>query len=97
MLTGLLGAARLGGWLVHHDRRSDRALQQGDAGFPDIVAVHRERGVIAWELKSEKGRLTDGQRRWLDAFRRAKVHTLVVYPSIYDAAVRWLGAVARGW
>ncbi len=44
---------------THDSRRSP-------AGFPDCVFAWRSGRVVYAELKSEKGRLTPDQRRWLD-------------------------------
>ena len=62
------------GWLWKHDETSMRpdgrfaTAFKGARGFPDYVAVRKDRIVLA-ELKSEKGRLSDGQKIWLEAFR----------------------------
>lgn len=69
------------GWTVAHFRPARtatgwRTAVQGDgAGFPDLVAIRSLVGVaeptarlLAIELKTEHGRLTDAQRRWLDLF-----------------------------
>ncbi len=69
--------AHLYGWLVHHDRPSQNSRGQwmtaieGDAGFPDL-ALARSGFVIFAELKSEKGRLTEGQQRWIEALANTK-------------------------
>ncbi len=52
--------------------------RRSGAGFPDeiIVLPHTGRLIVA-ELKSEKGRVTKEQQRWLDAFATiagAEVH-----------------------
>lgn len=104
LLQGLLDACYVGGWLVHHVRRSDMGLQQGHAGFPDIVAVHPgRREFIAWECKTARGTATLLQDEWLDALQdaldwRNPRHTLpdglamvaLVRPKHYDAAVLYL-------
>ena len=54
LLTAIVEAALFMGWLVHHDRRSDKALQQGSSGFPDLVLA-RNGKVKFLELKSAKG------------------------------------------
>lgn len=74
------GLLRFYGWRYHHspDNRpragaEGRAGRQrvGDRGFPDLVAVRRlpgQRPELAFlELKTETGRLGDGQAEWLDA------------------------------
>jgi hypothetical protein len=63
LLTAILEAATLLGWKTHHVRRSDKALQQGHAGFPDLVLA-RHGKLKFFELKSEKGNLTESQLAW---------------------------------
>lgn len=72
--TMVLDLARVHGWLVHHVRPGRTAgggwvtAIQGDVGFPDLVLVHKTREqVIFAELKTQKGKMTAGQRTWLDA------------------------------
>ncbi len=91
LLDGLLDACAVGGWLVHHDRRSDLALQQGDHGFPDIIAVHKMRTlVIAWEAKVPPNPYRPGQEDWLAAFKAAGVDARTIRPDTYDEAWEWL-------
>jgi hypothetical protein len=63
LLLAIVEAATLLQWRVHHDRRSDKALQQGHAGFPDLVLCRAGR-LRMYELKSEKGNLTQDQLAW---------------------------------
>ena len=44
---------------------------QGDAGFPDLVLAHPQKGVIFAELKSEKGKPTEAQMEWLEVLSNA--------------------------
>jgi len=60
----VLPLARQFGWAVYHTHDSRRSV----AGFPDIIALRDGRMVVA-ELKSEKGRLSQPQKEWLDLFR----------------------------
>jgi hypothetical protein len=68
-----IAAAR--GWLSWHDKDSRR----NDAGFPDLVLI-RER-VVFVECKSESGRLSRAQIRFLGALRDAGQEVYVVRPS----------------
>ena len=53
------------GWLVHHIFGG----KGQDAGFPDVVAVHERTGrLLVAELKTERGKVTESQARWLRAF-----------------------------
>ena len=54
--------AEFHGWLVYHTFDSRRS----GAGFPDLFMVRGNRAV-AIECKASKGRVTDDQRRWLQA------------------------------
>jgi hypothetical protein len=62
--------AKMNGFMVQHSRPVKQAdgrwltAIQGDAGFPDLVLAHVERGVVFVELKSDQGRLSPGQKAW---------------------------------
>ena len=91
ILQGVLEAAAYGGWLIHHVRRSDLALQQGTPGWPDVAAAHEQRGLfVMLELKGERGRLSSGQVDWLAALTAAGVDSRVVTPETYDETVAFL-------
>lgn len=60
-MAQVVEAAKLFGWLAWHPFLSKWSAR----GFPDIVLVRPPRVVFA-ELKSEKGKLTPDQERWLD-------------------------------
>ena len=83
LLVAIVEAARFLGWRVHHDRRSDKAIQQGDAGFPDLVMA-RHGHVLFWELKGSRGQLTTEQWGWLQALGHAGK---VIRPADLDAAL----------
>jgi hypothetical protein len=74
------------GWLVMHtrpslNRRGQWATQlTGDPGFPDLVLAKDEQ-VLIWELKTEKGILSDSQREWLNAISRHTPMAAVIRPS----------------
>ena len=89
LLQAVVEAASLLGWRWHHIRRSDKAVQMGHAGFPDLLLV-REHRLVSIELKTHKGRVTPEQQEWLDALRAAGVQTLVIRPSDLDWLLRWL-------
>jgi VRR-NUC domain len=77
--------ARLGGWFAYsiHDSRTQHWATS--SGFPDLLLVRAER-VIAAELKTETGRLTNAQAEWLAAFdATGRVETYVWRPSMADA------------
>ena len=45
-------------------------------GWPDLLLVGRK--TVAIEVKGKGDSLSDDQRRWLDAFERAGISTLVL-------------------
>jgi hypothetical protein len=67
----VINLAKGAGWLVHHpmpamNRRGVWATHElGDHGFPDLVLAHPKGRVIFAELKSEKGRVSPLQSRWI--------------------------------
>ena len=80
--NSIVALARDLGWLVHHDLPSQRAngswatATQGDSGFPDLVLVHPgnmitglKPMVVFAELKTQRGKTTEGQEQWLTALR----------------------------
>lgn len=70
-------ALRQYSWLHTHFRplRTEagyRTPLSGDKGYPDITAVHPERGLLLFiEVKSDKGRLSSEQEAWITALREA--------------------------
>lgn len=55
--------AKLNGWSVYHTFDSRRS----EPGFPDLIMLRHGEQIVA-EVKSAKGKLTNDQRGWLDAF-----------------------------
>ncbi len=72
-------AERLG-WLVWHDNDSRR----NDPGFPDLLCIHPDHGVIWLELKTMKGRVRPEQQAWIDLLRQARQRAFVVRPTDMD-------------
>ena len=75
--TAVVELARWTGWLVFHDYDSRR----NTAGFPDLVLVHPQRGVLFCELKTEKGVVSGAQQRWLDTLTAAGAESYVWRPA----------------
>lgn len=73
----ILTTAQMYGWRHMHIGESTKRVRRGGkyitvadpdtAGWPDLVLCHRRRGRIVFrEVKTDKGRITDNQRDWLD-------------------------------
>ncbi len=63
--------AKLNGWMVAHFRPCRtmtgwKTAVQGDVGFPDIVCA-RDGKLVFMELKSETGRMSPEQVKWMRA------------------------------
>lgn len=60
LLTAVRDAARYAGWDTYHAHDSRRS----EPGWPDLVIAGHGR-VLFRELKTQKGRVTPDQHRWL--------------------------------
>lgn len=76
----------LGQWQYIHLRDSRR---QRATGWPDLFAV-KGNTVIAIELKTQRGRVTPAQSRWLALLRDAGMPTYVWRPAQIDEVRRSL-------
>jgi hypothetical protein len=90
----LVSVAKRYGWLVHHDLPAQNSRGrwathvQGDAGFPDLLMIHPNSGkIFAIELKSDSGKLSPGQKIWLNAFEKAGIYNAVLKPSDMEYAL----------
>ncbi|OGN89792.1 MAG: hypothetical protein A2158_01615 [Chloroflexi bacterium RBG_13_46_14] len=71
-------AAKLRGFEYFHAWNS----KHSSPGFPDYFMIHRETyRVIVCELKSEKGKLTELQKNWLNLFAAAGFDVYLWRPS----------------
>jgi hypothetical protein len=72
-------------------------------GFPDLVLANPEqKRVIFAELKSEKGKLTEYQREWLETLEASGQEVYVWRPGDIEAIVEILREpvtepVSKGW
>ncbi len=82
LLVAVRQACRWSALLVYHTYSSRRS----EAGFPDVVVVG-PRGILFRELKSERGRVTSGQREWLDRLNDAGADAAVWRPADWPARV----------
>jgi hypothetical protein len=95
----VLKLARLTGWLAAHFRPARtrdgwRTPVEGDgAGFVDTVLIHPGRGLVLFrELKTDTGRLTPEQERWLAALTAAGADAGVWRPKDWQT----IEAILRG-
>ena len=70
------------GWMVYHTYDSRRS----QPGFPDLVMLRRGR-ILVRELKSERGKLTAPQKKWLTAFSMVGISAVVWRPRDWPAIV----------
>lgn len=97
LLEAITEAATFLGWRWHHIRRSDKAIQQGHSGFPDLILA-KGRRIYCLELKSGRGQPTPDQLAWLEALPSA----YLIGPSDLDrvlSVLKWeepLGET-EGW
>ncbi len=111
----VINYAEMRSWSWWHFADSRRQVghrlvgDRGAAGFPDLVLAHSLHGIVFAELKAAKGRLSDAQRRSLDALASATtaaprgVLVHVWRPSDFDDTVRpvldgkWKGPRTHGF
>lgn len=88
LLAGITEALGWGGWTWTHILRSD-GVTMGLPGLPDIIAGHRQRGIIlAWELKSTSGNLSTEQVAWMLVLEKVcGVDYRIIRPADYDRAL----------
>jgi hypothetical protein len=78
------------GWLGYHTFDSRHSVE----GFPDWVGLRDERMVVA-ELKTETGRVSAAQTRWLEAFAAVGAEVYIWRPSDWPEVQNVLGAPRR--
>lgn len=84
----ILDYCALRGLLVFHDNDSRR----NTAGFPDLV-IAGSRGVIFAELKTDTGRVSVDQERWLLKLRQSHQAAYVWRPSHWQTIVERLETI----
>ena len=94
LLGHILGHCRTFGLLHHHLFEQGRGkpcpacganvpgryARRTDSGFPDLLILPPGRAVYV-ELKSEKGKVTNNQRRWLNSLAAVHREVYLVRPS----------------
>jgi hypothetical protein len=90
---------KLFGWKMYFSWTSIHSPR----GFPDLVLCNPEqKRVIFAELKSEKGKLTEYQREWLEILRACGAEVYLVRPSDIEQFAEVLREpvtepVSKGW
>ncbi len=80
----VIDLAHLYQWMIYHPYDSRRSAP----GYPDLALCHKARGeYFLAELKTEKGRLSTAQQRWIDALQAASIECHVWRPADFDAIV----------
>ena len=82
LMALVIREARRLGWRVYHTHDSRRS----EPGFPDLCMVRGGRVVYA-ELKSERGKLTAEQKRWLEDLRGAGQEAYMWRPADWPEAI----------
>lgn len=83
------------GWLAYHTHDSRRSVE----GFPDLCCVPDARlrpdlagqGAVFLELKSEKGRVSAAQEKWVAALHAAGVEVRIIRPADWPWVVERFG------
>jgi len=78
-------AAQLG-WTFYHTYDSIGS----QAGFPDLVLAKQDQCLIFAELKTEKGKVSKEQQKWMDLLDRTGVYVYVWRPSMMEKIVEIL-------
>jgi hypothetical protein len=89
LLDAVVHIARLYGWVAVHFGGNQHGRAWYDAtGFPDLLLVNSERGLIWFrELKTGRGKLTSRQQRWYDELTEAGLNVDVWRPTDFDDIV----------
>ena len=70
--------ARKCGWEFYHVKRPDLG-RITCKGFPDLI-LRKGTEIVVAELKTDKGRMREGQEEWLSAFEVNGIRTFVCRP-----------------
>ena len=89
LLRAVIELALRCGWLAHHVHDSRHEEWGTSPGFPDLVLV-RGAEVLVAELKSNSGRVSKEQQRWLASFMARGIEAYVWRPRDWDQIERRL-------
>jgi hypothetical protein len=81
----VIDLAKINGWDYYFTWNS----QHSPAGMPDLILV-RPPEILVCELKSNDGKVTKMQQKWLDYFRDCGVTTHVWKPDQWEEIVECL-------
>ena len=77
-MASVVQLAKLQHWTVYHTYNSQRS----EPGFPDLVLVKHK--CIFRELKTDKGRITEPQKLWINKLQEAGADAKIWRPKDWD-------------
>lgn len=99
--SAIVDLAIVHGWHVHHALPAQirpgvwRTHVMGNTGFPDLVLAHPKRGILFVEIKTVRGRLTNGQKSWMDALKAGGADAQVWRPEDWSYIQQRLAGIIR--
>lgn len=89
MQEGILEEAKWLGYRCYHTYSSIRS----EAGYPDLTIVGHGQ-LFIFEIKGPRGKTSDAQFAWIEAFQDAGIVAMIVWPELYEAALELLQEAA---
>jgi hypothetical protein len=89
----IIDYGKLTGWLVYHTYDS----RLSEPGFPDLVLCKLGHRIIFFECKTERGRVTHAQQRWISHLRDCGLLAAVVRPHDWGNIEQLLGGGDGRW
>ena len=78
------------GWKFYHVVDQRHYARRTTKGFPDYTAAKEPR-LVFFELKSEKGKLTPEQKKWIDLLIACGQEVYIWKPSQMEEVIKTLG------